>query len=189
LAGCLAGEDDDDDGWDEMHEAAKSTLLRAALQTERNNVEELEYAVTSLQQNSSAIAEQVESRDLIIDELNDRVAVFERTKSCSRQPSTTAKEMNDEAPRTQKLVDDSPVHRRKWSGAPRDRITHRHTSRRNWISQHAISTKSSTIQQKDNLTVIGTYVDKLEERLADFAVARDIEVRERKCPRARDSGD
>jgi hypothetical protein len=32
---------DDDDGWDEMHEAAKSTLLRA-LQTERNNVEELE---------------------------------------------------------------------------------------------------------------------------------------------------
>jgi hypothetical protein len=40
---------DDDDGWDEMHEAAKSTLLRA-LQTERYNVEELEYAVTSAKQ-------------------------------------------------------------------------------------------------------------------------------------------
>jgi hypothetical protein len=36
----------------------------------------------SLLQNNSAIAEQVESRDLIIDELNDRVAVFEKIRSC-----------------------------------------------------------------------------------------------------------
>jgi hypothetical protein len=60
----------------------------------------------------------LESRDLIIDELNDRVAVFERTKSCSGQPSTTAKEMNDGA-QDPKLMGDSPVHRRKWSGAPK----------------------------------------------------------------------
>jgi hypothetical protein len=60
----------------------------------------------SLLCNNSAM-EQVESRDLIIDELNDRVAVFEKIRSCWGSPSTTAKEMNDEAPRTQKLVDDS----------------------------------------------------------------------------------
>jgi hypothetical protein len=52
-------------------------LLRA-LQTERYNVEE--NMPSSLQQNNSAM-EQVESRDLIIDELNDRVAVFEERSS------------------------------------------------------------------------------------------------------------
>jgi hypothetical protein len=140
-----------------------------------------------LQQNNSAIAEQVKSRDLIIDELNDRVAVFERTRSPG-QPSTTAKEMNDEAPRTQKLVDDSQCTEGSGAIAPRDRITQA-THQDEIDLQHAISTKSSTIQQKEpNLTVIGTYVDKLVPR-GLYAVARDIEVRERKMLRARDSGD
>ena len=62
-----------------VQDLAKSTLLRA-LQIERANVDELEAVVTSLQQNNSAIAEMVKSRDLIIDELNDRVAVFEEDK-------------------------------------------------------------------------------------------------------------
>ena len=36
-------------------------------------------------------------------------------------------------------------------------------------------------QSKANLTTIGTYVDKLEERLADFAVARrDVKARSKK---------
>ena len=58
---------------------AKSTLLRA-LQSERSNVHELEAAVASLQQNNSLISEMVESRDSIIDELNNRIAVFEEDK-------------------------------------------------------------------------------------------------------------
>jgi chromosome segregation ATPase len=174
----------DDDGWDEMHEAARSTLLRA-LQTERNNVEELESAVTSLQQNNSAISEQVQSRDLIIDELNDRVAVFEEDKLVLRAAlRQLQKEMNDEAPRTQKLVDNLTSAQKEVKRL-RQEIESLISTHQDEIGslQHAISSKQSTIQQKEsNLTVIGTYVDKLEERLADFAVARrDIEVRERKC--------
>lgn len=85
---------------------AKSTLLRA-LQIERNNVDELEAAVTSLQQNNSAISEMVKSRDLIIDELNDRVAVFEEDKVVLKAAlRQLQKEMKQEAPKTEKLIDD-----------------------------------------------------------------------------------
>ena len=51
-----------------------------ALQAERANVEELEETLAMTQQNNSAIAEMVESRDSLIDELNDRVAAFEEDK-------------------------------------------------------------------------------------------------------------
>jgi hypothetical protein len=76
--------------------------------------------------------------------------------------------MNDEAPRTQKLVDDLASAQKEVERiASRDRITHRTHQDEIGSLQNAISTKSSTIQQKEsNLTVIGTYVDKLEERLA-----------------------
>jgi hypothetical protein len=70
---------DDDDGWDEMHEAAVDVAqerCRPSVITWKS------WNMPSLQQNNSAIAEQVESRDLIIDELNDRVAVFEKIRSC-----------------------------------------------------------------------------------------------------------
>jgi uncharacterized protein (DUF3084 family) len=87
-------------------ELAKSTLLRA-LQIERNNIEELESAMASLQRNNSAIAEMVKSRDLIVDELNDRVAVFEEDKIVLKAAlKQLQKEMKEEAPRTQKLLGD-----------------------------------------------------------------------------------
>lgn len=89
-----------------VQELAKSTLLRA-LQRERNNVDELEAAVFTLQQNNSAISEMVESRDMLINELNDRVAVFEEDKVVLKAAlRQLQKEMRDEAPRTQKLIDD-----------------------------------------------------------------------------------
>lgn len=49
--------------------------------------------------------------------------------------------------------------------------------------QQAILEKQTAINETEsNLTVIGTYVDKLEERLATFAITRrDIDVREQKC--------
>lgn len=85
---------------------AKSTLLKA-LQIERNNVDELDAFVASLQQNNSAIAEMVKSRDLIIDELNERVAVFEEDKIVLKAAlKQLQKEMKEEAPRTQKMIDD-----------------------------------------------------------------------------------
>jgi len=84
---------------------ARSTLLRA-LQSERGNVHELEAVVTSLQQNNSAIAEMVESRDTIIDELNNRIAVFEEDKVVLKAAlRQLQKEIKEEAPRTQKLID------------------------------------------------------------------------------------
>ena len=51
------------------------------------------------------------------------------------------------------------------------------------LLQKAIVQKSATINETEsNLTVIGTYVDKLEERLASFAISRrDMDLREQKC--------
>ncbi len=85
---------------------ARSTLLHA-LQSERNNVHELEAALSTTQQNNSAISEMVISRDSLIDELNDRVSVFEEDKMVLKAAlKQLQKEMKDEAPRTQKLIED-----------------------------------------------------------------------------------
>ena len=84
----------------------KSTLLKA-LQTERGSVMELEAIVASLQQNNSAISEMVESRDMIIDELNNRIAVFEEDKVVLKAAlKQLQKEIQEEAPKTQRLMDD-----------------------------------------------------------------------------------
>lgn len=83
---------------------ARSTLLNA-LQSERSNVHELEAALSATQQNNSAIAEMVSSRDLVINELNDRVAVFEEDKVVLKAAlRQLQKEMKEEAPKTQKLL-------------------------------------------------------------------------------------
>jgi hypothetical protein len=83
---------------------ARSTLLHA-LQSERNNVHELEASLSTTQQNNSAIAEMVSSRDSLIDELNERVAVFEEDKLVLKAAlRQLQKEMKDEAPKTQKLL-------------------------------------------------------------------------------------
>lgn len=78
-----------------------------ALHAERDNVEELEEALALSQQNNSAIAEMVASRDSLIDELNDRVAVFEEDKVVLKAAlRQLQKEMKEEAPKTKKLLSD-----------------------------------------------------------------------------------
>jgi predicted nuclease with TOPRIM domain len=78
-----------------------------ALQSERGNVHELEGVVASLQQNNSAISEMVESRDTIIDELNNRISVFEEDKVVLKAAlRQLQKEIKDETPKAQKLMDD-----------------------------------------------------------------------------------
>jgi hypothetical protein len=80
-------------------------MLLTALQSERNNVEELENALELEKQNNTAIAEMVASRDSLIDELNDRVAVFEEDKVVLKAAlRQLQKEMKEEAPKTQKIV-------------------------------------------------------------------------------------
>lgn len=55
--------------------------------------------------------------------------------------------------------------------------------------QQAIVQKQAAINETEsNMTMIGTYVDKLEERLATFAIARrEIEVREQRCKEIEES--
>jgi len=169
---------------EEAFEMAKSTLLRA-LQAERTNVHELEAAVASLQQNNSAISEMVESRDIIIDELNNRIAVFEEDKVVLKAAlRQLQKEMKEEEPKTQKLIDDlaeadQEVERIK-SDVHSVIETHQYELA---ALQITMSQKQKTITYAEsNLTAIGTYVDKLEERLTSFAMTRrDMEEREKKC--------
>lgn len=94
---------------------AKSTLLRA-LQTERGNVHELEVVAASLQQNNSAISEMVESRDSIIDELNNRISVFEEDKVVLKAAlRQLQKEIREETPKAQKLMHDlAQAEKGKW---------------------------------------------------------------------------
>jgi DNA repair exonuclease SbcCD ATPase subunit len=173
-----------DDEYEEMHDLARSTLLEA-LRSERNSVNELEAAVATLQQNNSAIAEQVLSRDQIIDELNARVDVFEEDKLVLKAAlRQLQKEMSEEAPKSQKLVDDFEATRGEVERLKKE-ITSLVASHKAEIGslQKVIKKKQEKIRATEtNLTVIGTYVDKLEERLADFTVARrDIEQRETDC--------
>lgn len=179
--GSEAREDKDLDG---VYTSARSTLL-AALQSERNSVHELEAAVNSLQQNNTAISEQVKSRDLIIDELNDRIAVFEEDKLVLKAAlKQLQKDLNAEAPRTQKLLDDLERSKKEIARLKKEIKALIDTHREEVAAlRETISVKEDSIHQTEsNLTVIGTYVDRLEARLAEFAIARrDIEVRESKC--------
>jgi predicted nucleic acid-binding Zn-ribbon protein len=175
---------DEEDDYREVYDEARSSLL-AALQSERNCVSELEAALVSLQQNNSAISEQVQSRDQIIDELNNRIAVFEEDKVVLKAALRQLQmEMNDEAPKTQKLVNDlahaqSEVER---LSDEIDSLMDRHKAE---ISNMQLILNEKVKELKaaeSNLTIIGTYVEKLEERLADFTVARrEVEERELAC--------
>ena len=165
-------------------EMAKSTLLRA-LQSERTNVHELEAAVASLQQNNSAISEMVESRDIIIDELNNRIAVFEEDKVVLKAAlRQLQKEMKEEEPKTQKLIDDLAEAEQEVERIKADvhSIIETHQDELAALQQ-TMSTKQKTITDAEsNLTSIGTYVDKLEERLTSFAMTRrDMDEREKRC--------
>jgi chromosome segregation ATPase len=173
------GQSDDED-WEDLKETARSTLLKA-LQNERNNVDELETSVASLQANNSAIADQVESRDAIIDELNSRIAVFEEDKVVLKAAlRQLQKEIKEEAPKTARLLADLEVTREE-IGQLEVEIETMEETHVNETAQleDIIATRDMLLKQSEaNLTMIGTYVDKLEERLADFAVARrDIQVR------------
>ena len=178
--------DDDEDAYEEMQGLARSTLL-AALQTERNSVSELETVVSTLQQNNSAIAEQVQSRDLIIEELNNRVAVFEEDKLVLKAAlRQLQKEMNEEAPKTQKLVSDLQTAKKEVGRlkAELEQLQKTHKKELSGLQKVIRQKEEKAKAIESNLTVIGNYVDKLEERLADFTVARrEIEKREKACQR------
>ena len=92
--------------YNSIQDLARSTLLHA-LQTERNNVNELETMISTLQQNNSAIADMVQSRDSLIEELNKRVGVFEDDKMVLKAALRQLQnEIKQEAPKTEQLMVD-----------------------------------------------------------------------------------
>jgi hypothetical protein len=159
-------------------ELARSTLLHA-LQSERASVDELEAAVATLQRNNSAIMDVVESRNSLISELNERVAVFEDDKMVLKAAlRQLQKEIKEEAPKTQLLVEELEEARRE--------LELKDLEAEEW-EQRLMEMEAAENETKEELELIGTYVDQLEDRLATFAVARkEIELREKKCEQLED---
>ncbi|KAL9189396.1 hypothetical protein ACHAXT_009071 [Thalassiosira profunda] len=167
-------------------ELARSTLLHA-LQTERSNVEELESAVATLQRNNSAIVDVVSSRDSLITELNDRVAVFEDDKMVLKAALRQLQlEMKEEAPKTQQLVDDLDAAREREEqlrGEMEELMLDQEAEREEWEGKMAEMTQEQNATQEE-LDLISLYVDQLEDRLANFAIARkELDVREKEVAR------
>lgn len=164
-----------------MRDVARSTLL-TALRTERNSVSDLESALTTLQHNNSAIAEQVHSRDQIIEELNNRIAVFEEDKVVLKAALRQLQlEMSEEAPKMNKLFDDLAESEQEVKRIEEEieMLVQNHAKEVESLQLIVDQKQTDFDSVESNLTVIGTYVDKLEERLADFTVARrEIEGRE-----------
>ncbi len=167
-------------------ELSRTTLLHA-LRTERANVEELESALSALQRNNSAIVDVVASRDSVISELNDRVAVFEEDKmvlkAALRQLRT---EIKEEAPRTEQLVRDLEEVRLREAELMEEMegmLEDHRLQGEEWESQLMSLTKEQN-KTKEELELIGLYVDQLEDRLANFAIARrELDVREQESER------
>jgi len=184
LSGIFGKGYDEEEERLKAQELARSTLIHA-LQIERSNVDELEASLLILQQNNSAIADMVESRDYVINELNDRVEVFEEDKIVLKAAlRQLQKEMKEEGPRTQRVAADLKK--------AQEEIKHLHGEAKRLKAKHSdkVSALAAQIQERDKqineteskMSMIATYVDQLEERLASFAIARrDIGVREEKC--------
>ena len=158
-------------------ELARSTLLHA-LQTERASVEELEASLITLQRNNSAIMDVVQSRNSLINELNDRVAVFEEDKMVLKAAlRQLQKEIREEAPKLEKAQENERRLREQL-----DQLKAEYEEESEIWQQHYEEGEASWNRTKDELMLIGSYVDQLEDRLATFAIAKkEIELREKQC--------
>lgn len=165
-------------------ELARSTLLHA-LQTERTSVDELEASVITLQRNNSAIMDVVQSRNELISELNDRVAVFEEDKMVLKAAlRQLQKEIKEEAPRTQLLADelDAARERERVVREELEQLRIDHDEECDEFDARWEEAEKEWNQTKEELYLIGSYVDQLEDRLATFAIAKkEIELREKQC--------
>ena len=167
-------------------ELARTTLLHA-LQTERTNVDELESALLVLQRNNSAIMDVVSSRDSLISELNDRVAVFEEDKMVLKAALRQLQmEIKEEAPRTQQLVKDLESAKER-EIALRDEMKLLGEEHEDEIKNLEEMIDEMSVQEnktRNELDIIGLYVDQLEDRLANYAIARkELDAREKECER------
>ena len=180
---------------EERHRAARdlarSSLLHA-LQNERANVEELESNLATLQRNNSALAQVVDSRDSLVKELNDRVAVFEEDKMVLKAALRQLQlEIREEEPRTEELA------RRLDEAQQREELlsNENEDNARKWEEERIeLEGTVEDLQRdrnntKEQLELIELYVDQLEDRLAGFALARkELEVKEAECKSLQEDG-
>lgn len=167
-------------------ELARTTLLHA-LQVERSSVEELEDAVAALQRNNSAIMDVVSSRDSLIEELNSRVAVFEDDKMVLKAALRQLQmEIREEQPKTQKLIDDLASAREREANL-KDEIEQLILEGEEEVQNLGSRLEAQVAEAektREELNLVGVYVDQLEDRLATFAIARkELELREAECER------
>jgi len=167
-------------------ELARTTLLHA-LQTERNNVDELESALNVLQRNNTAIMDVVSSRDELIVELNERVAVFEEDKMVLKAALRQLQmEIKEEAPKTQQLIEDLEG-MKELEVTLRDemkQLIDDHEDEIDELEEEMNEMTNELNKTTNELEMIGLYVDQLEDRLATGAIARkELDVREKECER------
>ena len=175
---------DDEERTRAARELARTTLLHA-LQVERSNVDELEVALDTLRSNNTAIMDMVNSRDSIISELNERVSVFEEDKLVLKAAlRQLQQEMKDEAPRTNQLVLNlEKAHVRENELLNEIKCLDEEYKLERDVLESRISNITSVYNTtRAELELVGFYVDQLEDRLANFAIARrELEIREVEC--------
>lgn len=127
----------------------------------------------------------VSSRDSLVDELNDRIAVFEEDKVVLKAAlKQLQKEMKDEAPKTAQLVADLNA-AKDVSKKLEDKMKlmkKKHAEEIKALEAKLISKERAINETDTKMTMISTYVDQLEERLASFSIAKKhIADREIEC--------
>ena len=137
--------------------------------------------------NGRPASEEKYNRDTIVSELNDRVAVFEEDrmvlKAALRQLQA---EMREEAPRTERLVRDLEEARERETTLIEEMESMSEDMRleREDLEARLTNLTRDHNRTREELDLIGLYVDQLEDRLANFAIARrDLDVREKECGR------
>ena len=175
---------DDEERTRAARELARTTLLHA-LQVERSNVDELEVALDTLRSNNTAIMDMVNSRDSIISELNERVSVFEEDKLVLKAAlRQLQQEMKDEAPRTNQLVLNLEKAHERENELLNEIICldEEYKLERDVLESRISNITSVYNTTRAELELVGLYVDQLEDRLANFAIARrELEIREVEC--------
>ena len=155
-------------------ELSRNTLMDA-LKAERNHVEELEQQIMRLRQNNTAISDMVLSRDDLVNELNDRVQVFEEDKIVLKAAlKQLQQEMREEMPKTAKLHFDLNTAKTEIEVLNEEIAQMKEDHDQELLSLQAqLNRKDEELQQaEDKMNTIGSYVDQLEQRLTSFKLAQ-----------------
>jgi len=173
----LLDDDDevDEDSYEEAQNLAQRSLLFALTQS-REYVSELETLVEAFEQNCTANQEQLQSKQELINELHDRIAVFEEDKFVLKAAlQQLRKEMKAEESKSVELEGNL-----KQKDLEIETLEKTIRQLKSNHSAHILSLEREMQQTNktlsDNLRTaeeIEVYVDRLEQRLVTLSRARD----------------